>query len=161
MRYGLGLYLCILFAKIVFLSPIACAQDNANENPGVTSGDYNVQQTLEAGYRANWINGNQDTYDTFINLGSGVRLLDYTFDMRSLDHKGILCDNVSLSAFGLGGDPNDVVRLRIDKNKWYDFQGLFRRDKNFWDYNLFANPLNPANSKPALAVTSSPNAMDT
>ena len=25
---------------------------------------------------------------------------------------------------------------------------LFRRDKNFWDYNLFANPLNPAALNP-------------
>ena len=40
--------------------------------------------------------------------------------------------------------PNDVSRLHIDKNKWYDFHLLFRRDKNFWDYNLFENPLNPA-----------------
>ena len=57
---------------------------------------------------------------------------------------GLLFDNLSFSNFGYGGDPNDVTRLRIGKNKWYDFRGLFRRDKNFWDYNLFANPLNPA-----------------
>jgi hypothetical protein len=161
MRYRFGICLCFFVVGLLFLPPIACTQDNASENPGVNSGDYNVQQALETGYRANWINGNQDTYDTFINLGSGVRLLDYTFDMRSLDHKGLMFDNLSLSAFGLGGDPNDVVRLRIGKNKWYDFQGLFRRDKNFWDYNLFANPLNPTNSNPAVAITSSPNAMDT
>ena len=64
--------------------------------------------------------------------------------MRSLDHHGVLFDNLNFSNFGYGGDPNDVTRLRIGKNKWYDFRGLFRRDKNFWDYNLFANPLNPA-----------------
>ena len=85
-----------------------------------------------------------DTYDTFINLGPGVRLFDYTLDMRSLNHQGFLFDNLSFSNFGYGGDPNDVSRLHIDKNKWYDFHLLFRRDKNFWDYNLFANPLNPA-----------------
>ena len=36
----------------------------------------------------NEVNGNQDTYDTFVNLGSGVRLFDYTLDMRSLNHQG-------------------------------------------------------------------------
>ena len=161
MRHRPGICLAILVAVLLSLPSITRAQGNTNENAGVDSGNYNVQQTLEAGYRSTWVNGNQDTYDTFINLGSGFRLLDYTLDMRSLDHNGLLFDNLSLSAFGLGGDPNDVTRLRITKNKWYDFQGLFRRDKDFWNYNLFANPLNPSNSNPAIAVTSSPNAMDT
>ena len=31
----------------------------------------------------------------------------------------------------------------MDKDKWYDFRAMFRRDKNFWNYNLLANPLNP------------------
>ena len=47
------------------------------------------------------------------------------------------------SNFGYGGDPNDVSRLRISKNRWYDFDALFRKDENFWDYSLLANPLNP------------------
>src|ERR1700735_2661863 len=47
----------------------------------------------------NWVNGNQDTYDTFINLGSGVRLLDYSVEMRSLGHNGLLFDNLSFSNF--------------------------------------------------------------
>ena len=66
--------------------------------------------------------------------------------MRSFDHKGLLFDDLNFSNFGYGGDPNDVTRLRIGKNKWYDFRLLFRRDKNFWDYNLLANPLNPSTS---------------
>ena len=85
--------------------------------------------------------------------GSGVRLFDYTLEARSLDHKGFLFDNLSFSNFGYGGDPNDVSRLRVEKNKWYDFRLLFRRDKNFWDYNLFANPLNPAALNPPGSLT--------
>ncbi len=99
------------------------------------------------------VNGNHDTYDTFVNLGSGVRLFDYTLDMRSLNHQGLLFDNLHFSNFGYGGDPNDVSRLHIDKNKWYDFNVLFRRDKNFWDYNLFVNPLNPAAPNPVGSET--------
>ena len=34
------------------------------------------------------------------------------------------------SNFGYGGDPNDVSRLRVSKNKWYNFDALFRRDEN-------------------------------
>jgi opacity protein-like surface antigen len=62
--------------------------------------------------------------------------------MRSMTHIGGLFDNLYLSSFGFGGDPNDVARLRVEKNKWYNFAGLYRRDENFFDFNLFANPLN-------------------
>ena len=82
-----------------------------------------------------------------------MRLFDYTLDMRSLNHQGLLFDTLSFSNFGYGGDPNDVSRLHIDKNKWYDFHLLFRRDKNFWDYNLWANPLNPAAPNPVGSQT--------
>src|SRR5579875_1785602 len=144
--------LALLVFAAICLSPFANAQDNSAKNKdlssttetkGTTSGDYNVQQTIDFGYRMNEINGNIDTYDTFVNLGSGVRLFNYELDMRSIDHKGLLFDDLHFSNFGYGGDPNDVSRLSIDKNKWFDFSAMFRRDQNFWDYNLFANPLNP------------------
>jgi hypothetical protein len=138
---------------LLVASPAARAQDDLTESKGIDSGNYNVHQSVEFGYRASEINGNKDTYDTFENLGSGVRLFDYTLEMHSLDHKGLLFDDLSFSNFGYGGDPNDVTRLRIGKNKLYDFRVLFRRDKNFWDYNLLANPLNPAALNPPGSLT--------
>lgn len=135
---GLGVFTAII------LAPQCRAQDAPSESKGTNQGNYNIQQSVEAGYRLNEVNGNQDTYNTFVNLGSGVRLFDYTLNMRSVNHQGIFFDDLNFSNFGYGGDPNDVSRLHIDKNKWYDFHFLFRRDKNFWDYNLWANPLNPA-----------------
>src|SRR5580658_10286235 len=102
-----------LFFLVVMLasSPMSQAQ-NSSETMGKDSGDYNIQQSIEAGYRTSSINGNMDTYDTFVNLGSGLRLFDYTLDMRSLDNHGILFDNLNFTIFGYGGDPNDVTRLR-------------------------------------------------
>jgi len=153
-RAALGL---IALAAMFALAPVCLAQDGSGDgqsaDQGMNSGNYNVQQSIEFGYRANEVNGNQATYDTFINLASGVRLFDYTLDMRSLNHQGLLFDDLNFSNFGYGGDPNDVSRLHIDKNKWYDFHLLFRRDKNFWDYNLWANPLNPASPNPVGSVT--------
>jgi len=143
----------MVMAAALFGAPAVRAQDGAADDKGVDSGNYNIQQSVEFGYRANWVNGNDDTYDTFVNLGPGVRLFDYTLDMRSLNHQGLLFDNLHFSNFGYGGDPNDVSRLHIDKNKWYDFNVLFRRDKNFWDYNLFVNPLNPATPNPVGSET--------
>ncbi len=139
----LSVGLMVLAGTLLF-APILSAQDDGTGDKGVDSGNYNIHQVVDFGYRLNEVNGNQNTYNTFINLGSGVRLFDYSFDMRSLNHQGFLFDDLSFSNFGYGGDPNDVSRLHIEKNKWYDFHLLFRRDKNFWDYNLWANPLNPA-----------------
>ncbi|MGC1910905.1 MAG: hypothetical protein WA660_03635, partial [Candidatus Acidiferrales bacterium] len=156
MKVRPGITIAIMASTIaaaLALPRASLAQNPAADTPGINSGDYNIQQTIEAGYRGSWINGNKDTYDTFENLGSGLRLFDYSLQMRSLDHRGIFFDTLTFSNFGYGGDPNDVSRLRIQKNKYYDFRLLFRRDKNFWDYNLFANPLNPASLNPPGSTT--------
>ena len=126
---------------------------------GKTWGEYNVEQSVEFGYRDSMINGNRNNYNTFENLGSGVRLFDYTLNMRSIDHRGLFFDNLTFSNFGYGGDPNDVSRLRMNKDKWYDFRFMFRRDKNFWDYNLLANPLNPSTFPTPTPITNSPHAL--
>ncbi len=166
--------LSLLFMLAVFLfAPASRAQDSSDEVKGVDSGNYNIQQSAELGYRATWIDGNQDTYNTFVHLGEGPRLLDYTLSMRSINHQGFLFDRLNFSNFGYGGDPDDVSRLRMDKNKWYEFSVVFRRHKNFWDYNLLANPLNPvpfstatpppatfAITNPAFPVTRSPHSLD-
>jgi hypothetical protein len=154
-----GLPFFVVAVGLALSAAVSRAQTGSTET-GTTAGNYNIQSTIEAGYRATWINGNYDTYDTFVNLGSGFRLFDYTLDMRSLDHRGNFFDNLTFSNFGYGGDPNDVTRLRIAKNKVYDFRMLFRRDKNFWDYNLLANPLNPSTSVPEVPIATSPHSLD-
>ena len=163
----------VLLAGLFWFPGISRAQTDSDQSHGTVSGNYQVEQTAEVGYRKDWINGNLDTYDTFVNLGTGARLLDYTLDMRSINHMGLLFDNLSFSNFGYGGDPNDVSRLRVEKNKWYEFSLVFRRDKNYWDYNLLANPLNPvpfsttspvpatfATTNPSFASTQSPHSLD-
>lgn len=162
-KLGIILYrhsCALVVVALLGFSSLTFAQNAADETKGMESGNYTVQQSVEAGYRTTWVNGNQDTYDTFVDLGQGVRLFDYTLDMRSHDHNGFLFDDLGFSNFGYGGDPNDVSRLRLDKNKWYDFRALFRRDRNFWNYNLLANPLNPAVSTPSIGIGSSPHNLD-
>ncbi len=156
----------LILLPVFFLSSVCRAQSapsdaNSGDDTGINEAGYKIQQSIEAGYRANWIGGDQSTYDTFLNLGQGVRLFDYTLDMRSIDHNGLLFDNLSFTNFGYGGDPESVSRLRMDKNKLYDFRVLFRRAKNYWDWNLLGNPLNPASSTPAFPITTSPHFLDT
>ncbi|MGB9461513.1 MAG: hypothetical protein WCA94_11550 [Candidatus Acidiferrum sp.] len=152
-RPGVRAIPLLLATLALSFSPAVRSQDSSEQSKGIDSGGYNIHQTLEVGYRSSNISGNLDTYNTFENLGSGFRLFDYDVHMRSLDHHGMLFDTLTFSNFGYGGDPNNVSRLRIEKNKWYDFRLFFRRDKNFWDYNLFANPLNPAALNPAGSLT--------
>ncbi len=135
--------LLMMAIAVLFLSSTSRAQDSTEESKGIDQGNYNIHQTIDVGYRADWVKGNQDTYDTFVDLGSGLRLIDYTVSMRSINNQGILFDNLNFSNFGYGGDPDDVTRLRIEKVKYYDFSFVFRRHKDFWDYNLADNPLNP------------------
>ena len=94
------------------------------KDEGIDSGNYNIKQSVEFGYRFTDFTGNQATYDTFVNLQQGPRLLDMTLEMRSLNHQGLVFDRLYLSNFGYGGDPNNVSRLRIGKNKWYDFDAM-------------------------------------
>ncbi len=134
-----------------------------DETGGKTAGNYLIQQSIEFGYRDSRIGGNMNNYDTFENLQSGMRLLDYTVSMHSIDHRGIFFDDLTFTNFGYGGDPNDVSRLHIDKIKWYDFRVLFRRDLNYWNYDLLANPLNTAvttGTNPTLAVANSPQGLN-
>lgn len=137
------------------------SQPASGESTTKTTGDYAVTQSVEVGYRDSMINGNINNYDTFSDLNSGVRLFDYTVDMRSIDHKGIFFDNLSFTNSGYGGDPNDISRLRIDKSNLYDFRAMFRRDHDYWNYNLLANPLNPTTGPiPNGALLNSPQALD-
>jgi hypothetical protein len=137
---GIGLLLIgALFTEGV--PQVSARQDD--EQKGIDQGNYNVKQSIEFGGRFTSISGNTQTYDTFVNLQQGARLLGFNTEMNSLDHHGTLFDHFSASNFGYGGDPNVVSRLRVSKNTWYKFDALFRKDENTWDYSLLANPLNP------------------
>jgi hypothetical protein len=113
-----------------------------DEQKGIDQDNYNIKQSVEFGYRFTSISGNEQTYDTFVNLQQGPRLLDFSTDMNSLDHRGTFFDHFFFSNFGYGGDPNVVTQVRLSKNKWYAFNGMFRKDQNHWDYSLLSNPLN-------------------
>lgn len=146
---------------LLFAQSPGAGQTPPPEPDGITSGGYQIHSSIELGGRAVGLTGSGNMYDTLVNLQSGPRFLDETLSMQSLDHQGFLFDDLYLNSFGWGGDPNNALRLRADKDKWYNLQGSFRRDQYFSDYNLLANPLNPPNSNPSIPALNSPNAFDT
>ena len=151
-----GFIFALLAGLLCAGAPRARAQQD-DEQKGIDQGNYNVKQSIEFGGRITSISGDTQTYDTFVNLQQGARLLGFTTEMTSLDHHGTLFDRFSFSNFGYGGDPNVVSRLRVAKNTWYKFDALFRKDQNTWNYSLLANPLNPttpfANGPPGFGGT--------
>jgi hypothetical protein len=136
--------------------------------PGVNVGNYNIKSSIDLGWRYNDITGSQNNYDTMVNLHQGPRLFDFSFNAHSINHDGALFDTMTFNGFGFGGDPDDVVRMRMTKNKWYNFDGTYRRDKYFWNYNLLDNPLNPVPAStfpagtavPSVTINYSPHALD-
>jgi hypothetical protein len=160
----------LVCAMIVLSSEILRAQTPAAsptpatsaETDGITSGGYQIHSSVELGYRSTDVTGSGDMYDTLVNLQTGPRILDQTLTMQSVDHQGLLFDDLYLNSSGWGGDPNNALRLRADKNKWYNLQGSFRRDQYFSDYDLLANPLNPppppapGGSIPSIPILNSP-----
>jgi hypothetical protein len=142
-RWTKSVVLLALAAVSTFLLPTLRAQQ-LEELKGIDQGNYNIKQSIEFGGRFTSISGDQQAYDTFVNLQQGARLLGFTMEMNSLDHHGTWFDRFYFSNFGYGGDPNEVSLLRMSKNNWYNFNALFRKDQNAWDYLLLANPLNPS-----------------
>jgi len=128
----------------------------SENDQGQIAGPYIIKQSAEFGGRITGFTGNPGTWDTFVNLGSGPRLMEYTLDIHSPKHDGLLFDDFLLTNFGYGGDPNNVSRVRMQKGKIYSFTGSFRRDQNIFDYDLLANPLNPPTSNPNVPILNSP-----
>jgi hypothetical protein len=138
----------VLLALLGLLCSPNLGAQQPEEQKGIDQGNYNIKQSIEFGGRITDISGNEQTYNTMVNLQDGPRLLNFTTEMRSLDHRGTFFDRFYFSNFGYGGDPNVVTALRISKNKWYAFDAGFRHDENLWDYSVLANPFNPAPLQP-------------
>ncbi|MGD0793653.1 MAG: hypothetical protein ABR920_17970, partial [Terriglobales bacterium] len=164
---GFAILLAVLVCGLLVSPPGLFAQSSgAGQNPpgepeGVTSGGYRIHSSFDVGGRYSSVTGSGNMYDTLVNLQSGPRVLDQTLSMQSLDHQGLLFDDLYINSFGWGGDPNNALRMRADKNKWYNLVGSFRRDQSFSDFDLLANPLNPSTSTPTIQELNSPHLFDT
>ncbi len=111
---------------------------------------YTLHESIDLGGHVANIDGSGAMYDTLVNQQSGPRILGETFELRALPGtKNTLVDYLKAFTTGLGGDPYNVAKLDVSKGKLYDFSGLFRRDRQYFDYNLLGNPnLPPGQSIP-------------
>jgi hypothetical protein len=134
----------------------SASTDSASDgNEGKKVGDFQVIQSIELGGRIAEVNGSQAMYNTLVNDQTGARILEQSLTMQSLSHQDMF-DTLTLSSFGWGGDPEQAARLRIAKYSWYTFSGSYQHVQNYFDYDLFANPLNPPTGTPNIPILTSP-----
>ncbi len=137
-------------------SASASSDANSGQPEGKRVGDFQVTQSIEIGGRISDVSGSQPMYNTLVNYQTGARILEQSLTMQSLTHEDLF-DTLTLNSFGWGGDPEQAARLRIAKYKWYTFSGTYQHIQNYFNYDLFANPLNPPNGgTPFIPILNSP-----
>jgi hypothetical protein len=151
-------------AIFLMMTGIAAAQNPTTANPlptpteQVTAPDgYTIHQSVDLGGHIANITGSGAMYNTLVNMQSGPRVLGETFEMRALPgRKNTLVDTISAIGSGFGGDPYNFAKLSFSKGKLYDFSGLFRRDRQYFDYDLLANPNIPGGQSIPIGPSGSP-----
>jgi hypothetical protein len=119
---------------------------------------YTAHHSVDMGGNVAGIRGSGAMYDTLVNLQSGPRVLGETLVMRALPgSKHSLVDYLKASGNGFGGDPNNLSTLSFSKDGIYDFTGSFRRDRQYFDYDLLGNP----NIVPGSSIPIGPSATST
>ena len=103
------------------------------------------------------LTGSNAMYDTLVNIQSGPRVLGETFEMHALPgNKNPLFDSLSGISTGFGGDPDSYNKLDFHKGKLYEFSGMFRRDRDYFDYDLLGNPNIPSGQSILIGTKTAP-----
>jgi hypothetical protein len=139
---GIGVALLLMTAGIaVAQNPTPAAPiPTPDAKMGIPEG-YAAHQSVDVGGRMASVTGSGAMYGTLVNLQSGPRVLGETFEMHALPGtKHDLVDSLKAFGSGFGGDPNNFAKLDFSKGKIYEFSGMFRRDRQYFDYDLLGNP---------------------
>ena len=113
--------------------PIAPTNESVGPPRGENTGNYNITNYFELGYRWSLVSGDLGEYRTDVNYGNGIRLLSSGLSIDSKDGHGRYFDQILLNTLGLGNDPYQHAILRVQKN------GLYRYDMT-WRLNAYYNP---------------------
>ncbi len=124
--------------SLLVLAGAACAQPPVaptNEPTQIARGEniatYNVLQSFELGYRWRTAGGDTDMYRSTVNYGNGVRLLASSLTVQSREGHGRLFDQIVVTTQGLGNDPYQSALLRIEKNRLYRYDLMWRSNDYF------------------------------
>jgi len=170
MSYRRGGWRLGLCAFVLAAFAAAHAQNSAQSSgspPDKTSSDkivggYVIHQSIDIGGHISEKSGSDAMYATLVNIQSGARVLDQSLTMRAVDSsRAIVFDRLSSYSYGYGGDPINVTYLNMSKGRLYDFHASYRRYRQYFDYDLLANPLIPPASTPYVPWLDSPHLYNT
>jgi len=108
---------------------VAPSPEISGPSGGTQAGNYAVSNSFELGYRFRTVGGNQDRYRSDINFGNGIRLLSGSVRATSRDGHGKWFDEFVLNTQGIGHDPYQSVSLRLRRNRFYRYDGSWRRNE--------------------------------
>jgi hypothetical protein len=152
----------IAVAILLMTTGVANAQDSIAQNltpnaqMAIPSG-YSGHGSVDVGGHMVGITGSNAMYDTMVNMQSGPRILGESFEMRALPgSKSTLFDTLSAVGNGFGGDPYNFAKLDFSKGKIYEFSGIFRRDRQYFDYDLLGNPGIPSGYSTPIGPSTAP-----
>jgi hypothetical protein len=157
---------CMGVAILSMTAGFAVAQAPAPAAPALesmsTPDGYTAHHSVDIGGRLTNEVGSGQMYNTLVNLRSGPRLLGSTLDMHALPgKKNTPVDNLTIFSTGFGGDPLNVARLNATKGKYYELSVLFRRDRQYFDYDLLGNPGIPSGYSIPISGSTTPYAWST
>lgn len=121
---------------------------------GDNSGDYNITQSFEVGYRFALVGGDVGMYRSVDNFGNGIRVLGTNLTVNSKDGHGKYFDEILLNTLGLGNDPYEHVMLRVQKNGLYRYDMTWRLD-DYYNPALMIAGNNGLNGVPTVNFVSS------
>ena len=141
---------CIGVVALLLLTGFAAGQDKAPAASApaapvapeqVVKEGFAVHQSADLGGHIVGVSGSGAMYDTLVNIHSGPRVLGQTYELRAVPgSKHALVDSLTAFTTGFGGDPYNFAKLDFSKGKTYEFTGIFRRDRQYFDYDLLGNP---------------------
>jgi hypothetical protein len=150
-------------AALVAVTGTAMAQMDAPGNNSTpvkqlsAPAGYSLHGSINMGGHMTNITGSTAMYDTLVNLHSGPRVLGNSLQLRPLKtNKHPLFDHLTIFGDGFGGDPFNSTRIDVEKGKYYQLTGTFNRDRQYFDYDLLANPDIPSGRSIPIGPTTAP-----
>ena len=130
---------------LLMATGIGSAQTTTSVDQPAAPKGYSLHEAIDLGGHAASIAGSGAMYNTVVNMHSGPRVLGETFQLHALPGtKHMLVDSLTAFSDGFGGDPANFATLNFNKGKYYEFSGTFRRFRQYFDYDLLANPNIPS-----------------
>jgi hypothetical protein len=118
-------------------APATAPAPSPDQAAPAAASDSPISGSVELGYRfVSGVGGSQDVYNSTVNLGQGLRLVNLDFTVSPVK---ALWDHFEVQA-SAWGDPYNTARLEVSKNGLYRFTADYRNTAYFNFLPSYANP---------------------